>query len=281
LLGKLQAASIDAFGQASQYLKDLPNSLEYTHASKGYLHVMPDTADIKNLKAFAIATKESLGKFGAYVLATDDKIEEYAKNYKSIMADLETAIAYWEATYKTLKAKYDAQQKAFEDSKAAFELYYAENIETLEGKVGVANGKASRIAELQKALLEAIMLYLPDEFTELTKVGGKYATKYTGLSKDITLSQLTTNFGLFIEFLEDEVEDAKKEVVEAEDDLANAKMWETLIENGKSGVELAKENLDAKIAKLEEAQAKLEEALANVAKGLEIIAAVNGTEDAE
>ena len=58
-------------------------------------------------------------------------------------------------------------------------------------------------------------------------------------------------------------------------------MYQILYKENKHGVEIAQEALDKAIAKLEEKQAKLEEALANLAKGLEIIAAANGAEDAE
>ena len=279
-LGQLQIASEAAFGTASQYLQEL--EWPYTHAADGYLHVMPDTADVKNLNAYQNKNASELGAFGKYVLAQDGALIEYAKNYKSIMANLEAAIAYWEATYKTLNAKYTAGSEAYNDAKDALELYEEENIEPLTKKVEAVAGKVSRIKTLAVSLLDAIMAYLPSEFEQVKDQYSDFEVVIVDKNDPIaSYDKLTDNLAAFIEFLEDEVETAKTAVVEAEDDLANAKMWETLIENGKSGVELAKENLDAKIAKLEEAQAKLEEALANVAKGLEIIAAVNGTEDAE
>ena len=92
------------------------------------------------------------------------------------------------------------------------------------------------------------------------------------------LEDLTDNFAAFINFLTAEVDAAKDDIITKEDELATAKMNQTLYNENNHGVEIAQEALDAAIAKLEAKQAKLDEALANLAKGLEIIAAVNAAE---
>ena len=299
LLEALKVASEKAFGPANSYVEANGKYAELVNTRHGYLLNQPTEADVKALYTYFDLTDVAgetyvkdendqyldedgnvtldptkyvkvypygaLGAYGKYLYATLEGIDEYAANYKSIMANLETAIAYWEATYKTLNAKYTAWDEAKKAAEDAVENYATNVTKPMQDKIGALTAKAERIEYVQEALRTALAAYLPESFTSQDAVWGATTT-------------LKDDLQAFVKFVNNEIDSAKEAVEEAEHDLADAKLMATLIENGEGIVEKAQADLDEAIANLEAKQAKLDEALANLAKGLEIIAAVNAAE---
>ena len=257
LYEELILASKMAFGDASLYHQNTPN---YVHGSKDYLHVQPTEEDVKNIVFFngysndqihAAITETSngiVGAYGKYLIAKDDNVLEYANNYKAIMADLEAAIAYWEATYKTLNAKYTAWETAKKAADEALEDYEEANINNLQDKTEELNAEIERLNNIKTALQTAITVYLP-EYLE-GSVYGENAFK-------TTLETIVANARLNVNTQARLVATAQKAV-----DLNESDSYSELIS--------LEEELNNAIAELEEAQAELDKALDNLAKALEI-----------
>ena len=129
------ALSKAAFGEASLYLQINTQQSSVTVTGLGYLHTQPTEADVKGLKEYYnIDGISQLGSYGKYLFTTDAVNIVYAKNYKTIMANLEGAIAYWEAKYVILKGKLDAQKAAKDAAELAMNKYYIENISNVTTK---------------------------------------------------------------------------------------------------------------------------------------------------
>jgi len=252
MLQALVRASDNAFGDASLY-----NNLtaDYTHGSTDYLHVQPDSIDVLNIAFFnglteaAIhATNGTLGEYGKYLIAQSDAVKDFANNYESIMEDLEAAIAYWEATYKTLDAKFTAWETALDTANKALADYEEANLNSTTEKIGELTAEIKRLNNIVTALQNAIEVYLPEALD-----GKLYGEKafYSTLETIVAGQRGTVNS------LIKKVAIAKKAVELNECD-------------SYSQLTTAKEELDAAIADLEAAQAELDKATETLLKALEI-----------
>lgn len=253
LYGKLVQASKKAFGDAAIWADriELPEGVD----QDGYLHNEPSAEDA----AFVYAKygKTNMGTCGVALLAEDEETAFEAKNYEAIIENLEAAVAYWTAKWDILVANHAAAEEALETAEAAVEEY-AKQWTDLEEEIEEIENRVARLTKMTNILKEAVMTYLPAEYTDEWE-----AYDVEG----------------FAEFLKEQVESAKEDVVEAEWELAEAKRAAELALDGKyDPFAEAKKTLDDAVAALEKAQAELDEATANLAKGLEIIAAVNAAE---
>ena len=253
LYGKLVQASKKAFGDAAIWADriELPEGVD----QDGYLHNEPSAEDA----AFVYAKygKTNMGTCGVALLAEDVETAFEAKNYEAIIENLEAAVAYWTAKWNILVANVAAAEEAVEVAEAAVEEY-AKQWTGLEEEIEEIQNRVARLEKMTIILKEAVMTYLPAEYTD----------EYEAYDVEG-----------FAEFLKEQVESAKEDVVEAEWALAAAKHAAELALDGKyDPFAEAKKTLDDAVAALEKAQAELDEATANLAKGLEIIAAVNAAE---
>jgi len=265
----LVRASDHAFGKANLYHQT--GKYEGQHAAttpyneKAFLHVKPDSIDVLNIaffnnygdndihQAVTGATSGKLGEYGKYLIAKNDAVKAYANNYEAIIANLEGAITYWEATYKTLKTQYEAWVATKKDAKKAVSDFLKANNTTAVSEKSTEIGiEIGRLGNIISALRTAIQTYMPDgmKFND-------YGTEN------------------FITSIEGIIKQQQLNVRVAEKALADAKIALEL-DNTTSTikVELYKMKLDAAIADLEERQAELDKALAELAKALEIIAAL-------
>jgi len=270
LYGQLVKASLDAFGKASQYVfGDYATNVN----PDGYLLVQPSEKDVEYLFFKNNESYAGLGAYGKYLCATNTAIQEYAKNYKSIVTSLEGAIKYWEAKYAILKAKKEAWDKTLADAKKAQSDYEIANINSSSKKYGELNTEKLRVDAIKLALQKAVNTYLPgtlkQDYTEAPD--GSYTGSFSELSAYGTQ--------MFIENLEEIIGVQQQYVRDYERELATAKLALELNKTKEySAVAIAEKELNDAIASLEACQAKLDEALANAKKALEIIAALNAAE---
>ena len=253
LYGKLVQASEKAFGDAAIWADciELPKGVE----QDGYLHNEPSAEDAAFV--YAKYDKTNMGTCGVALLAEDKETAFEAKNYEAIIENLEAAVAYWTAKWDILVANHAAAEKALETAEAAVEEY-AKQWTGLEEEIEEIRNRVARLTKMTNILKDAVMTYLPAEYTD----------EYEAYDVEG-----------FAEFLKEQVESAKEDVVVAEWKLAEAKHNAELALDGKyDPFAEAKKTLDDAVAALEKAQAELDEATANLAKGLEIIAAVNAAE---
>ena len=258
LYNNLVWASKNAFGEASLYYT---LGSAYTHGDTGYLHVQPDSADVMNIIFFNGFDNDEIhadlienvsngvvGAYGKFLVAKNDDVKAFANNYKAIMTDLEAAIAYWEATYKTLNAKFTAWEDTLDAAVKAQDDYEEANINNLGEKKAELQAEITRLNKIKKALQDAIEVYLPQMLD-----GNKYGEQafYNSLN-EVIASQRATVLSLTKQVA------AAKKAVELNDCGSYNKV---------AAEQLA---LDVAMAELENAQAELDKALANVAKALEI-----------
>jgi len=288
-LKALQLASEKAFGPAENYVDFEKHN--FVDEQGGYLHTQPSEADVKALFTyFGITDVDGklmtygpkldendnpvldaegkpvmepkaprypygqLGAYGKYIFAELDAVEAYAKNYKAIMANLEGAIAYWEAKYAILKAKYDAQQNAYKAALLAQDKYEYENIQSVDKKAGKIEGEMTEASEIADILADLVEVYLP----EAVKAEESEKANYTEA---------------LIDRLQSAIDTKRKTVRAAERSVANYKIALELANTKHyTAFTEAEMTLNEELAKLEEAQAELDKALADLARGLEIIA---------
>ena len=251
LYGKLVKASEKAFGGADKWADKVGGDMQ-----DGYLHNKPTAEDAAYVFA-NLEAGETMGTYGLSLVAENEETAFEAKNYEAIIENLEAAVAYWTAKWDILVASHAAAEKALETAEAAVEEY-AKQWTGLEEEIEEIRNRVARLTKMTNILKEAVMTYLPAEYTD----------EYD-----------TYDVEGFAEFLKEQVESAKEDVVEAEWELAEAKHAAELALDGKyDPFAEAKKALDDAVAALEKAQAELDEATANLAKGLEIIAAVNAAE---
>ena len=290
-LNALKLASEKAFGPAKNYVDFKKHN--FVDEQGGYLHTQPSEADVKALftyfgiidvegnltldKEVPVLDKDGnqviedgkpkfdivkeplypygqLGAYGKYIFAELDAVEAYAKNYKAIMANLEGAIAYWEAKYAILKAKYDAQQNAYKAALLAQDKYEYENIESVEEKALKIEGEMTEASDIADILDDLVEVYLP----EAVKAEVSAKANYTEA---------------LIDRLQSAINKKRKSVRDAERSVANYKIALELANTKHyTAFTKAEMKLNEELAKLEEAQAELDKALADLARGLEIIA---------
>lgn len=251
LYGKLVKASTTAFGEAGKWAEYVGGDMQ-----DGYLHNKPTAEDAAYVFA-NLAEGQTMGTYGLSLVAENAETAFVAKNYEAIIENLEAAVAYWTAKWDILVANHAAAEKALETAQAAVEEY-AKQWTGLEEEIEEIQNRVARLEKMTIILKEAVMTYLPAEYTD----------EYEAYDVEG-----------FAEFLKEQVESAKEDVVEAEWALAAAKHAAELALDGKyDPFAEAKKTLDDAVAALEKAQAELDEATANLAKGLEIIAAVNAAE---
>ena len=251
LYGKLVKASQKAFGGADKWADKVGGDMQ-----DGYLHNKPTAEDAAYVFA-NLEAGENMGTYGLSLVAENEETAFEAKNYEAIIENLEAAVAYWTAKWDILVASHAAAEKALETAEAAVEEY-AKQWTGLEEEIEEIENRVARLTKMTNILKDAVMTYLPAEYTD----------EYEAYDVEG-----------FAEFLKEQVESAKEDVVVAEWKLAEAKHNAELALDGKyDPFAEAKKTLDDAVAALEKAQAELDEATANLAKGLEIIAAVNAAE---
>ena len=263
MLDALERASEKAFGDVDLYIDNF-NALQTNCTVDGstYLQVQPTEADIKALNdILGIDAYTSLGSYGKYLYESDPANIVYAKNYKSIMTNLEGAIAYWEAKYAILKAKLEAQKAAEAAAALAMNKYYIENISNAQDKADDAQDEIDDINPIIGALDDLIDVYLPAW------------AKQNGTSQ---LGDYSTAQDAFKKALNNIIALKQASVRRVERKLAAAKVaLELSTTEYCSAFNVAEADLNKAIADLEDAQAGLDKALAEMAKALEIIAALD------
>jgi len=262
LLAALKRSSNAAFGKAENYVKNLPTyGADFVNKQGDYLHTQPSEVDVRALYDYFNIKDISggaLGAYGKYLYAQDDAVEVFAKNYQAIIANLEGAIAYWEAAYKTLKAKYDAQQDAYKAATLAKNKYYYTNIDIVATKTNEIDQEISEIGLITGALDNLINVYLPawENKAQL----GDYSAANDAFKK---------NLNNIIALKQASVRSLERALALAKVNLELSKTEYC------SKLTIAESNLNKAIEDLKDAQAELDKALADAAKALEIIAALD------